>query len=205
LEDDVDVEIVRGEQIASGGVITYRPQPNINPDVSVVERTRDVAVVQTGELGIAQPKCDDVLASSHRLPSRLAQWLLSSLWLPLRFSRRRFELFVLRRLDRVANDLDGVRRLRPSLRAERIDLWIEPTRAALLQKIFDLRIDHIHFARFTGAQLVPYVEAIDDNMVLRHRSVLDGDARVVSFQARFGWLRPHRGVVLPVEHVEATN
>src|SRR4029077_14825033 len=79
LEDDVDVEIVRGEQIASGGVITYRPQPNINPDVSVVERTRDVAVVQTGELGIAQPKCDDVLASSHRLPSGLAQWLLSSL------------------------------------------------------------------------------------------------------------------------------
>src|SRR5262249_45810120 len=50
--------------------------------------------------------------------------------------------------------------------------WVEPVRAALLLKIGDLIVEHLHLARLAGTQLVAEIEPIDHDVILALAGVL---------------------------------
>ena len=64
-QDDQDVEIVRGPQVTCRREVPQRPHAGIEPDIGIIKCCRNVSVVQTLELGVAQSECDDIPTGRH--------------------------------------------------------------------------------------------------------------------------------------------
>src|SRR5262249_11277365 len=73
--------------------------------------------------------------------------------------------------------------------------WVAPVRAALLLKIGDLIVEHLHLARLAGTQLVADIEPIDHDVILALAGVLHDHSRRRCVKSLLAWLGAHRRVV----------
>src|SRR5262245_36396039 len=73
--------------------------------------------------------------------------------------------------------------------------WVESVRAALLLKMGDLNVEHLHLARLAGTQLVADIEPIDHDVILDLAGVLHDHSRRRCVKSLLGWLGAHRRVV----------